>query len=233
MYQDISEKHYDNEGNADVIALVPASARTVLDVGCGAGSNAALLLRSDPDKRIYGITGSESEAAQARRHMVRCWVSDLEGPLPAELAALRFDCIVLSHVLEHLRDPAALLARLSTQLEPGGHCIIAVPNVMNWRERAQFLAGKFEYQKNGTLDETHLRFFTYYSAPRLLLAASPELRLVRTRVTGNVPLWVARRHLLPASVSQKIDRLGCERWPNLFGSQILIEAERIAGGPST
>lgn len=228
MYQDISEKVYDNEGNADVVALVPASARTVLDVGCGAGSNAALLLRRDPGKRIYGVTGSASEAELARRHMVQCWVADLEAPLPVELTALRFDCIVLSHVLEHLRDPAALLARLSTQLEPGGRCVIAVPNVMNWRERAQFLAGKFEYQKTGTLDETHLRFFSYYTAPRMLLAASPSLRLVRTSVTGSVPLWIARRKLLPAKVSHKLDALGCQLWPNLFGSQILIEAELAA-----
>jgi 2-polyprenyl-3-methyl-5-hydroxy-6-metoxy-1,4-benzoquinol methylase len=226
MYKDISEKVYDNEGNADVVALVPESARSVLDVGCGAGSNAALLRRRDPEKRIYGITGSASEAERARQHMVQCWVADLEAPLPAELTALRFDCIMLSHVLEHLRDPAALLGRLVSQLEPGGRCVIAVPNVMNWRERTQFLAGKFEYQKDGTLDETHLRFFTYFTAPKLLLTASPELRVLRTSVTGSVPLWVMRRSVLPTVVSQKIDALGCQLWPNLFGSQILIEAER-------
>ena len=52
----------------------------------------------------------------AKKRMTACWVFDLEKDIPADLYAMRFDAIVLSHVLEHLRDPAAVLDKLSRLL---------------------------------------------------------------------------------------------------------------------
>jgi len=42
--------------------------------------------------------------------------------------ALRFDTIVMEHVLEHVEDPVALLRRATTWLTPLGHLLIGVPN---------------------------------------------------------------------------------------------------------
>jgi 2-polyprenyl-3-methyl-5-hydroxy-6-metoxy-1,4-benzoquinol methylase len=223
---DISQKLYDNDGNSAVVGLVPQSARTVLDVGCGAGANARLLLQRNADTHIFGLTGSPSEAERARATMRACWVVDLERELPSEVAAMTFDCIVMSHVLEHLTRPEQLVARCAALLKPGGTCVIAVPNVLNWRDRLAFARGHFEYRDGGTLDSTHLRFYTYETAARLLLAEAPELSLAGQGVTGSVPLWVLRHHILTAAARAKLDRWGCARWPNLFGSEVLLRAER-------
>jgi 2-polyprenyl-3-methyl-5-hydroxy-6-metoxy-1,4-benzoquinol methylase len=217
---------YDNPANPALCALLGSGARRVLDVGCGAGQNAAWLRHEHPGVAIVGITRSAAEAEQARRHLDRCWVLDLEEEFPAELEAETFDAILCSHVLEHLREPSLTLARLARRLAPGGCVLIAVPNVLGWRQRLAFLRGRFEYTEDGVLDSTHLRFFTYHTAGRYLLADAPDLRLEETHVTGSVPLWGLRRHVLPVAWSAGIDALGCRLRPNLFGTQVLLKASK-------
>jgi 2-polyprenyl-3-methyl-5-hydroxy-6-metoxy-1,4-benzoquinol methylase len=218
------DRIYGNAGNAALLALIDADARAVLDVGCGAGDNAALLMARQPQMEVYGITGSEPEAVLARGRMTDCWVTDLENGFPPEARGRRYDVVLFSHVLEHLRDPAELVGHSVALLRPGGACVIAVPNVLVWTQRAKFLRGRFEYESSGIMDETHLRFFTYETAAKYLLAKAPELRVAAQRVSGSVPLWVLRRHLLPAGLSSRIDAAGCALLPNLFGWQVLLKA---------
>lgn len=215
---------YSNAGNPALLALLDPGARRVLDVGCGAGDNAALLEARGCE--VHGITHSHAEAALAAPHLARAWVFDVEGPWPAELEGERFDALVFSHVLEHLRRPSQVLARFCRLLRAGGSVLIAVPNVLGWRQRLSFLAGRFEYAESGVLDSTHLRFFTFFTADALLLADAPELQLELKRVTGSVPLWWLRRHLLPPELSAALDALGCRLRPNLFGDQILLKASQ-------
>jgi SAM-dependent methyltransferase len=40
----------------------------------------------------------------------------------------RFEVIVLSHVLEHIRDPRAIIQQLAGLLTHGGHLVVSVPN---------------------------------------------------------------------------------------------------------
>ena len=222
-YKSVDERIYANLGNRPLVEMLPTSAR-VLDVGCGAGDNARLIRTMNPNCEIYGITHSESEARLAKAWMNQCWSFDIESTLPPMLIEQRFDVLLFSHVLEHFRDPPSILNRYSGLLTTGGHVLIAVPNVLSWRMRLQFLLGRFEYESAGVLDDTHLRFFTYFTADRYLLAKSPALTLVSKSTTGSVPLWWLRRYLLPQSWCERIDQWGCHYWPNLFGGQILIKA---------
>jgi SAM-dependent methyltransferase len=217
---------YKNNGNAPLLALLDGHVGRILDVGCGAGDNARLLVSRFPGCQVFGITYSEAEAAIARKAMTACWVTNIEDDLPGYLRAQRFDVIIFSHVLEHMRDPAATLSKFADLLSEGGTALIAVPNVLSWTMRWRFLRGDFEYQSDGVLDDTHLRFFTYLTAERYLVARCPGLRLISKSVTGSVPQWIVRRYLIPRRLSRGIDRLGCRFWPNLFGDQILLKAVR-------
>lgn len=218
------QRVYTNLGNVPLIELLPTSCRRVLDVGCGAGDNAALVKSRYPECDVFGITHSGVEAECARRHMVQCWVFDIEAVLPDDLAHQSFDVLIFSHVLEHLRNPAVVLARFSRLLRSGGQVLIAVPNVLSWRMRVQFLLGRFEYESAGVLDDTHLRFFTYFTAGQYLLSKSPDLELTYKAASGSVPLWWLRRHVFPRRWTEYIDQWGCRHWPNLFGGQVLIRA---------
>jgi len=218
------DRVYKNDGNSPLISLLDDEALQVLDVGCGAGDNAALIRSRLSGCRIYGITHSAAEAELAGRYMTACAVRDIEGDIPSEFAAMRFDAIIFSHVLEHLRDPGAVLLKFSQLLRRKGMVLIAVPNALSWAMRWQFLRGDFEYRADGVLDETHLRFFTYKTADGFLLSRCPQLTLVSKHVTGSVPLWWLRRYILPRRASNFLDAMGCRFWPNLFGGQILLKA---------
>lgn len=227
-YQDFEETvHvYKNDGNAPLLQLLENSCKHVLDVGCGAGDNAGLLKSYSPEKKVYGITKSEAEKKIAQRYMERVWVFDIESELPTDLENQKFDTLLFSHVLEHLHDPAAVLARFSHLLNPGGIVLIAVPNILSWRQRIQFLLGRFEYKATGVLDETHLRFFTFFTADQYLLNKSPDLEIQFKGVTGSIPLWWLRRYVFPKTWSKVVDEWSCRHWPNLFGGQILIKAKK-------
>lgn len=219
---------YKNAGNASVVDLIRPDCRRVLDVGCGAGDNAALIRQRMPDCEIFGITRSEAEAESAREHMKECWVADLEGGVPEPVRSMTFDCIVFSHVLEHLLRPAAVVAQMAERLPSGGRVVIAVPNVMYFKVRMQFLRGKFEYQPDGgILDDTHLHFYTYFTASEYLLSESPDLRLVRIGVPGHFPLFGMRGRLIPRAWGDALDLWAGETWPNLFGPQIALSAEKL------
>jgi len=219
---------YKNEGNAPLIALLDDDVREILDVGCGAGDNAALIRSRSPGCQIHGVTHSVGEAEIAKQRMTSCSVWDIEGDIPVEFTAMRFDAIIFSHVLEHLRDPGSVLHKFAALLTDNGAVLIALPNVLSWAMRWQFLRGDFEYRCDGVLDDTHLRFFTYLTADKYLFVKCPELKLVSKGVTGAVPLWWLRRYLLPKKASEFVDLLGCRLWPNLFGSQILLKGVRDA-----
>lgn len=199
--------------------------RRVLDVGCGAGDNAALLKSRIPLCEVYGITRSMAEAELARKYMTGCWVADLEGGIPEGVQDLSFDAILFSHVLEHLRDPAGVVARFSQFLRKGGQVVIAVPNVLFLPVRLGFLRGNFQYDASGgILDDTHLHFYTYFTADRYLLAGVPGLELKHKGVGGHVSLPLLRGRVIPDSFCKRIDTWGLRHWPNLFGAQIILEA---------
>jgi 2-polyprenyl-3-methyl-5-hydroxy-6-metoxy-1,4-benzoquinol methylase len=224
MSRDHRERVYSNDGNAPLIDLLDKKCSRLLDIGCGAGGNAALVRAKFPDCDVFGITYSAPEASLAQAHMVKCWVADIEAQLPSDLENQSFDALILSHVLEHLRDPPTAVAHFSRLLRTGGQVLIAVPNILYWAMRLQFLRGDFEYQPSGMLDDTHLHFFTYLTASRYLLSQSPNLELTHTLTTGSVPLWWLRRYILPVTWSRAIDAWGCRHWPNLFGYQVLLRA---------
>ena len=49
-------KVYRNAGNPPLIAMLGEDAKLILDVGCGAGDNAALLHNIRRGTRVFGIT---------------------------------------------------------------------------------------------------------------------------------------------------------------------------------
>jgi 2-polyprenyl-3-methyl-5-hydroxy-6-metoxy-1,4-benzoquinol methylase len=221
------DRVYTNSGNSPLIALLGGGCARVLDVGCGAGDNAALIARRFPGCRVDGITHSHAEAALARSRMANCWVLNIEDEIPAEIRANSYDALIFSHVLEHLRDPAQTVASYSGLLSGAGVLLIAVPNVVSWRMRLQILAGDFTYTDMGPLDSTHLRFFTFHTADKFLLAASPNLQMRSKKAHGSFPLWWLRRHLLPAAFCDRIDAAACRVWPNLFGEQVILEVAKL------
>lgn len=218
---------YVNAGNPLVLSMVPPGAHRVLDVGCGGGDNARHLHAADPGIEVVGLTHSVQEAEIAAPHMDAVHVVDLEhGLTDAAMAdwGEPFDLLLFSHVLEHLTDPVAVLRRCLTRLTPGGHVLIAVPNVLEWRTRMQFLRGHFVYAEHGIMDRTHMRFFTYHTAPTELIAPNEGLKLLKREGRGSAPLGPLRRIGAARGLCAALDRAGVRRWPNFCARETVMLA---------
>ena len=150
------------------IARLVGHDRTVLDVGCAHGYLAEALGRQGC--RVVGIERDPEDAARARQHCEEVVVADLDAPGWADaLGARRFDVIVFADVLEHLRDPAAVVRRARDLLEPERGVIVAsIPNVAHVSVRLELLLGSFQREGLGILDATHLHFFTRESLAAML-----------------------------------------------------------------
>ena len=216
------ERIYYNEGNQALISLMSSEVKTLLDVGCGAGGNAKLLKLQGRSTKIFGITKSDGEAKIATSYMENCWIADLENDPLLFLQGMKFDCLLFSHVLEHLVDPVIVLKKLLTYLKVDGEILIAVPNFLYWSNRIRLLAGIFKYSDTGFLDRSHLRFFTWETVLQELIEPIKELKLAERVGDGSFPLWFLRRYFFPKNLSYKLDNLAVRYLPGLFSSQILL-----------
>jgi SAM-dependent methyltransferase len=209
--------HYDAL-NRPVLEAIPTSARRILDLGCGTGT----LGRAVKDRQraeVIGVTHTRSEAELARVHLDRVVVGDLNEFAASDLGV--FDCIVCSHVLEHLFWPAEVLCTVRPILEPSGRLVVALPNPLVWRQRVQFLTGRFRYTDGGLMDRTHFRFFDW-SAARALVAGA-GFQIVSARADGGFPL----ARFLPG-VGGWLSRGALWAAPGLFGWQFVIVGAPLA-----
>lgn len=211
---------YDAHTPTDLASWLRPADRRVLDVGCGAGRSAEALNLSG--KEVHGVTLSALECEAARPHMSQVHLANIEN-WHAPYADGFFDALFLSHVVEHLVDPRATLQRLARILAPTGRAYLAVPNVLYWRWRWEFLMGFFEYRDRGPLDYRHLRFFTFASFQKLVREAG--FQVVRAEVRGHFPLGGVRR-VFPR-FAKTIDALSTRWFAGLFGYEILVCAAKV------
>jgi len=86
---------------------------------------------------------------------------------------------VCNDVLEHLPDPWTVLRQAHGLLNPGGVVVASIPNLRYFPVLKDLvLRGEFEYQRDGVLDRTHLRFFTRKSIGRLFEDTGYSVRAV-------------------------------------------------------
>ena len=96
----------------------------ILEVGCGTGSNIAML-------QAFGTVDAIEPDDHARAFSeTRTGLSIMGGYLPnVPLEDGRYDLIVLLDVLEHIPDDLGALEALRTKLAPGGRLVLAVPAI--------------------------------------------------------------------------------------------------------
>ena len=153
---------YYSKERPEMAAMLPAGARCILDVGCGAGTFARSL--KTPERTVWGIeiNADVGQLAQAKLDKVLIGdVTQLLGELPDQF----FDAVYFNDVLEHLVDPYSLLRQIKSKLKPGAVVMVSLPNVRYIRNLFHLLVKKdWAYTDHGVLDRTHLRFFTLKSA---------------------------------------------------------------------
>ena len=163
IYDDLVAEHGLAASHRAVADAVPPGSR-VLDVGCAGGHLAAELTTA----RGCRVTGIELDGSAARTRGIDVIEADVERD---GLDATGFDVVVFADVLEHLRDPAAVLR----QARAAPLAVVSVPNIAHWTARRALLRGRFPREEFGLFDRTHLRFHTRATAHALAHEAGWEV----------------------------------------------------------
>jgi 2-polyprenyl-3-methyl-5-hydroxy-6-metoxy-1,4-benzoquinol methylase len=152
----------------------------VLDLGCGYAA-VAISIAQRAGAAVTGMDWSESNLAQARRAAAERELGDrlrfIQGDITRDRAPGEYDVVVMSNVLEHLRDREALLARYREWYRPRV-LLVRVPAIdRDWRT-----AWKRELGVDYRCDDTHE---TEYTEDQL----RQELGAGGWRVTEMIARW--------------------------------------------
>jgi 2-polyprenyl-3-methyl-5-hydroxy-6-metoxy-1,4-benzoquinol methylase len=119
---------------ADELPAPPRAGARALDVGCSVGRRLAELAALGWE--VWGVEPSGQAAEIARERLgvsvERIVVGRAED---ADFPAGRFDLVTASHVVEHLHDPSAVLAKARIWLRDDGQLRISLPNVDSLESR--------------------------------------------------------------------------------------------------
>ena len=164
-----------------LLPLLPDRSTRIVDVGCGNGDVLGLLRRAGfPD--VLGVDPAEHSAAAARRlHGVEVVSGGLLA-LPKGVGPA--GCVLLSAVLEHVREVADALRGVSELLAADGLLYVEVPDLERFASPGSLPFQQFSVE--------HINYFSAASLTRA--AAGAGLGLSKT--------WPALRHT--GSVSEPV-----------------------------
>jgi 2-polyprenyl-3-methyl-5-hydroxy-6-metoxy-1,4-benzoquinol methylase len=133
------------------------------------------------------------------------------------------DAVLLLDVLEHLRDPEAVLDKIRDCMDPqASRIIITTPNIAFAVIRLSLLFGQFNYGPRGILDRTHKRLFTFSSLRRTLLQRGYSTIWVQG-VPAPFPLALGLESKL-AKILLKANLLAILLSKNMFSYQAFVVA---------
>jgi cyclopropane-fatty-acyl-phospholipid synthase len=152
-----------------------ADGQDILELGCGWGSLTLWMARRFPGARITAVSNSASQRAHIEdraRHLGVTNVRVITADMNDFAAEGRFDRVVSVEMFEHMRNWAALLARIHAWLRPGGKFFM---HIFTHRARA------YLFEARGDDDWMSRHFFSGGMMPAQHLPArfQEHLRLRR------------------------------------------------------
>lgn len=191
----------------------------LLVLGCGPAETVAPLVESAGRVTLVDLCISNAHRALAEQVIE----ADVEELNPEDIGAEDVDCVLILDVVEHLRAPEELFARLRRwpQLR-AARFVVTTPNIAFLPIRMMLAIGQFNYGVRGILDKTHTRLFTFTSFRRMLRQQGYRTREMRA-IPAPFPLavgdnWFGRGLLA-------LNRCAAALFPRLFAYQIYCVAE--------
>lgn len=173
--------------NRDLLPLIPPNARGVVEVGVNNGALARAYKAINPHGKYTGIEVVEANAEGARRYCDEVLLQDIEAVDESFYAKYAdYNVWIFGDVLEHLRYPWEVLARIRRSMPADGCVIVCLPNAQHWSVQAKLAVGDFRYTEGGLLDRTHMRWFTRATMLEMFAGAGFKLEVGFPRILGEL-----------------------------------------------
>ena len=116
-------EHYEYPRAQWVLSQV--AGKTLLEIGCGNGGMTRLLAPKVEHLTAFDVSTPSLKLVD---EMNLANVVTAQGLIESFAPERLFDWVVLSEVIEHLRDPTAIVRKAFEFLSPGGSLVITTPN---------------------------------------------------------------------------------------------------------
>jgi len=148
---------------------------SVIDIGGGQG-----LIALELKKKGCLVAGMDQCDLQNTNYYNEFHQADIDRA-SLDFDFNKFDVILMLDIIEHLSNPEEFLDNLRAKSglnQP--KIIVTSPNIAFWIIRVQLLFGQFNYGKQGVLDKTHKRLFTFKTMKKIFAQCGFEV----LKVTG-------------------------------------------------
>lgn len=148
------ERYYYQLVIEEAIKYCPPDNKKIIDIGSGIGI-LALALRGlgyevdGVEKYVFSDTESPMFKAGQIENLKRVWDANGFNVYNFDVTAMPlshlcgcYDAVVTTAVIEHVKEPRALLGTIWQLLKPGGIAVTMTPNVAVFYKRLRFLFGK-------------------------------------------------------------------------------------------
>jgi SAM-dependent methyltransferase len=191
QYKEKGSAYFEYE-RPEMLVMIPDHVRRVLDVGCGAG-RFGRLVKQERGAEVWGVESSLRACKEAENCLDRVVHGEFGGSL--NLPSSAFDVVVFNDVLEHMANPWAALEFTKQLLTDTGVVVASIPSIRHFPTLWKLVVRKeWRYQDAGTLDRTHLRFFTLRTIEDLFRDTGYGIQLLRPirpfhSLDGDDGLW--------------------------------------------
>ena len=135
---------------AQLISRLTPKKGKILELGCGFGD---LLKFLEEDFHCTGTDISEDAIEKAKLHLKKSTLRVIRSEELYKLGKVTFNTIVANHILEHLKNPEAVIKEVTRHLKEKGIFFMVMPDPAS-------LAHKFKKEKwIGFSDKTHISLY--------------------------------------------------------------------------
>lgn len=188
IYDESWEERYDHE--AEIITKIVTSLdhKKILELGPGPGLLCNKVLKLNPEIEYHLVDIPAAKEANAKENLGGIFhVQDLNLDFNTEELPNDIDLFIANDFLEHIQNPARIVLKAKSILNPEGYAFISVPN---WRMgHAWIYRGLFDWDNFIHFMWQHGFLFQGYERSTLVTEYFPKLESESTMPDEMIQSW--------------------------------------------